>query len=432
MMAQAFYTGINGIQTHQQAIDVVADNLANISTVGFRGYRAEFTSLLEKAISSSSDAQSNTIGIGARINAITMDDGIGSFSLTDRSTDLALLGDGWFGIQGEGNPIYTRDGSFTFDKNRDLVTADGLYVLGTMGGNISNGVLTEQLSEVKLGAASAQEKLQLPTELIFPVQPTTQVNFYGNLGVEDETKVMSAKAIDAQNNKNAIRLEFTKAVPQVLPGSQWNVTATAQSTDYLTTFDPATNMMVSTPKEVYDTQTGIVSFDASGLLLSSTIPTMNNNGSPVSVNLGGSFGGIVSTDNPFSASSQSDGVEEGTLAGYDINKNAEIIAAFTNGMQSSVGTIAVFHFANDKGLERVNGSRFTESANSGKPIFFTDESGQNIIGTDITNYKLEGSNITMDSGLTELIVLQRSYDANSKSITTADQMLQKALEMDAK
>lgn len=431
-MAQAFYTGINGIQTHQKAIDVVADNLSNISTVGFRGYRAEFTSLLEKAISSSSDAQSNTIGIGARINAITMDDGIGSFSLTDRSTDLALLGDGWFGIQGEGNPIYTRDGSFTFDKNRDLVTADGLYVLGTMGGNISNGVLTEQLSEVKLGAASAQEKLQLPTELIFPVQPTTQVNFYGNLGVEDETKVMSAKAIDAQNNKNAIRLEFTKAVPQVLPGSQWNVTATAQSTDYLTTFDPATNMMVSTPKEVYDTQTGIVSFDASGLLLSSTIPTMNNNGSPVSVNLGGSFGGIVSTDNPFSASSQSDGVEEGTLAGYDINKNAEIIAAFTNGMQSSVGTIAVFHFANDKGLERVNGSRFTESANSGKPIFFTDTTGQNIIGTDITNYKLEGSNVTMDSGLTELIVLQRSYDANSKSITTADQMLQKALEMDAK
>lgn len=432
MMAQAFYTGINGIQTHQKAIDVVADNLSNISTVGFRGYRAEFTSLLEKAISSSSDAQSNTIGIGARINAITMDDGIGSFSLTDRSTDLALLGDGWFGIQGEGNPIYTRDGSFIFDKNRDLVTADGLYVLGTMGGNISNGVLTEQLSEVKLGAASAQEKLQLPTELIFPVQPTTQVNFYGNLGVEDETKVMSAKAIDAQNNKNAIRLEFTKAVPQVLPGSQWNVTATAQSTDYLTTFDPATNMMVSTPKEVYDTQTGIVSFDASGLLLSSTIPTMNNNGSPVSVNLGGSFGGIVSTDNPFSASSQSDGVEEGTLAGYDINKNAEIIAAFTNGMQSSVGTIAVFHFANDKGLERVNGSRFTESANSGKPIFFTDTTGQNIIGTDITNYKLEGSNVTMDSGLTELIVLQRSYDANSKSITTADQMLQKALEMDAK
>lgn len=86
---------------------------------------------------------------------------------------------------------------------------------------------------------------------------------------------------------------------------------------------------------------------------------------------------------------------------------------------------------NDQGLERINGSRFRESSNSGKPTFFQDASGKNIIGTDITNFKLEGSNISMEYGLTELIILQRSYDASAKSITTADQMMQKALNMDA-
>jgi len=101
-------------------------------------------------------------------------------------------------------------------------------------------------------------------------------------------------------------------------------------------------------------------------------------------------------------------------------------------MQSSVGKIAVYHFQNDQGLNRVNGSRFAESNNSGKPLFFKDANGQNIIGSDIANFKLEGSNVEMSTGLTDLIVLQRAYDANSKSITTADQMIQKALNMGAK
>jgi flagellar basal body rod protein FlgG len=74
---------------------------------------------------------------------------------------------------------------------------------------------------------------------------------------------------------------------------------------------------------------------------------------------------------------------------------------------------------------------FEESSNSGAPLFFKDENGQNIIGTNIQNFKLEGSNVQMSYGLTDLIILQRAYDANSKSITTADQMMQKALNMDA-
>ena len=80
---------------------------------------------------------------------------------------------------------------------------------------------------------------------------------------------------------------------------------------------------------------------------------------------------------------------------------------------------------------RLNGSKFQKSENSGEAFFYKDANGQNIIGADITNFKLEGSNIDLTYGLTELIILQRSYDANAKSITTADQMMQKALDMDA-
>lgn len=418
MMSQAFYTGINGIKAHQYGIDVISDNLANISTVGFRGYTTEFSSLFEEALvtSSSFSSASSGVGIGTKLNTVAMNESKGVFQLSDRSTDLAIVGDGWFGIQGEGKPLYTRDGAFLFDKNRDLVTNDGQYVLGTMGSNINNGVLTQQLAEVELGAVDTQQKLQFPEDLLFPVQPTTEAKFYGNLTAVDEIRVISSGIIDAQNNRNNLRLEFAKSVPQVSPGSQWDIVGTVESLD---------------GTEIYSTSSGVASFDDAGALISNTLTSINNNGTDVAINLGTGYEGVTSSGNTFSSSSSANGFEAGDLLGYDINKNGEVIATFSNGMQSAIGMVAVYHFQNDRGLERVSGSRFAESQNSGRAIFFQDENGKNITGTDMTNFKLEGSNVEMAAGLTEIIIMQRSYDANSKSITTADEMLQKALSMDA-
>ncbi|MCK9472965.1 flagellar hook protein FlgE [Sulfurimonas sp.] len=418
MMSQAFYTGINGIKTHQYGIDVISDNLANINTVGFRGYTTEFSSLFEEALvtASASSSVSSSIGIGSKLNSVVMNEGKGVIQLSDRSTDLAILGDGWFGIQAEGKPIYTRDGAFSFDKNRNLVTNDGYYVLGTMGENVTDGVLTEQLAEVELGDVNTQQKLRFAENLIFPSQPTTEATFYGNLGSGDEARVISTQIVDAQSNRNNLRLEFTKSTPQVSPGAQWDIAATVENLDRT---------------EIYSSSNGTASFDDSGALLSSTLTSIDNNGTEVAINLGSGYDGIISVGDTFSGSSSANGMEAGDLLGYDINKNAEVIATFSNGMQSAVGKIGVYHFQNDRGLERLGSSRFAESQNSGKAIFFQDENGKNIIGTDITNFKLEGSNVEMAAGLTEIIIMQRSYDANSKSITTADEMLQKALNMNA-
>ncbi len=422
MMTQAFYTGISGVKTHSSGIDIVADNLANVSTIGFRGNTYEFSSMFENMINTDTggihpSSVDSSVGIGTQLNATTMMEGLGSEIMTDRSTDLAILGDGWFGVQATGKPVYTRDGNFVFDANADLVTEDGFHVLGTMGKNIKDGVLTQTLAEVPLGAVTAQEKLNFPKSLTYPPEPSTKAKFSGNIGTGEGTRSMGASVVDRESHKNDLRLEFTKKAVQTPPGTQWDVKAIVRSLDGQT---------------VYDTKTGSVAFDERGALISSTLTTIDNNGTAVAIDLGKNFDGVVSfADTALSASSSADGTIGGDLQGYAINKNGEVIATFTNGHQSSVGKVAVYHFVNDQGLERLNGSRFQESANSGQPIFFQDASGKNILGTDITNFKLEGSNISMEYGLTELIVLQRSYDANAKSITTADQMMQKALNMDA-
>ncbi|MCX6075421.1 MAG: flagellar hook-basal body complex protein [Campylobacterales bacterium] len=415
MMTQAFYTGISSLQSNQTAIDVISDNLANVSTNGFRGYSAEFSSLFENALNSTSANSNDQVGVGTRISATTMNMQNGSAILTERNTDLAISGDGWFGVQSSGTPLYTRDGSFSFDANDNLVTGDGFHVLGTMGGNISNNTLTKTLGEVPLNSAASQEKLQFPKYLTYPAQPTTNAKFFANLGLGTDMIPVGAGIVDSKGNKNNLQLEFTKSATQTPPGSQWDVVATTKSSDGLTTFD---------------TKKGSVSFGETGDLLSTTLTTIDNNGTNVAIDLGSGYGGVVTTNGIYkSGSSIVDGTVGGDLEGYSINKNGEVLAAFTNGLQSSVGKIAVYHFQNDQGLDRVSGTRFSESSNSGKAIFFKDANGKDTLGANIMNFKLEGSNVQMSTGLTDLIIHQKAYDASSKCVTTADQMIQKALSM---
>ena len=418
MMTQAFYTGLSGLRANAQAIDVITDNLANTSTVGFRGYSTEFSNMFETAIHTGGGQSpvDSSVGVGTNVNAIVMDQSQGVFQLSQSANDLAILGDGWFGIQGNNETMYTRDGGFTFDSNRDLVTRDGMFVLGTMGNNVANGVLTQQLTEIALGDVKTQEKLSFPTEIYFPPVASSDASFSGNLPLTENIVAVGVPVITSEGKTNNLRLEFTKSAVQVPPGVQWNVVATTQTPD---------------GSVVYDTQNGVVSFDDKGALLSNTLGSIDNEGSAVSINLGTGYEGLISIAAPNSITSLADGLEDGELLGYDINRNGEVLATFTNGRQSNVGQIAIFHFQNDQGLERVNGARFTESKNSGEAIFFKDADGNNINGTALATGKLEGSNVRIEVGLTDLIIMQRAYDSNSKLITTADQMLQKALSMDA-
>ena len=417
-MIQAFYTGTIGIQTHQSGMDIIADNLANTNAIGFRGSGIEFGSMLEKELNTNANSSSinSSIGVGVSIQASPLNLAQGELILTDSSTDLAIDGDGWFGIEGQGQREYTRNGVFKFDSARDLVTPDGYHLMGTLGNNIDGETLTKELTKIDIGDVKEQVPLKFPLDLNYPAVPTQKASFFGNLGVSNEKRVMSAKAVDPQGQKNIIKLTFEQTNPQPSVGISWDVKA-----------------QVSTPSgDILNSQNGVVVFDEQGGLLSSSLQSINNNGAKVQIDLGSDYSGVISTSLPITASSTSDGIEGGTLQGYDINEVGEIVATFTNGRQSSVGKVAIFHFQNDQALERTEGSRFKAGINSGEAIFFKDkQSGEYIAGANLRRFSLENSNVKLEEGLTELIIMQRAYDANAKSITTADQMIQKALQMDA-
>ncbi len=146
--------------------------------------------------------------------------------------------------------------------------------------------------------------------------------------------------------------------------------------------------------------------------------------------MGSGFSGVIAVDGiGISGSSTSDGVSAGSLTKYGIDADGVIIADFSNGRQSAIGRVAVFHFQNDQGLNREGGTYYTQSSDSGKPLFWSDANGNTITGATVRSNYLESSNSDVSVGLTDMIVTQRAYQANSKIVTTVDEMIQKALQM---
>ena len=444
-MTQGYYAGITGIQTHQYGLDVIADNLANTATTGYKSTATEFSDLFSKVLNSDiTTPTSDDIGYGVKLQATSFQFQQGALMPSDRFNDLALEGNGWFGVMTTNEKqFYTRDGSFSFDTYQQtpgdinststrLVTGDGMFVTGTMLTNFaydgafdygdfdSNGttgayVVNNPLNDAALTGVDKQGMLEFPTRLAYPVVPTTETSFFGNLGVEDQSRTISADVISADNEINRLKQTFTKSAVQPSEGVSWDVVANVTSND---------------GSVIYDTKNGQALFGESGALTSFDITSMDNDGTTVSVDLGVGYSGVISIDGVgVSGSSRSNGVSGGTLTKYGINQNGVIVADFSNGRQSAIGRIAVYHFQNDQGLNREGGTYFQESSDSGKPLFWTDANGNAISGAIVRSGNLEASNVRVDVGLTDMIIMQRAYQANSKTITTVDEMIQKALSM---
>lgn len=540
----AFYNGISGVKTQGYGLDVVADNISNVNTVGFKSSTAEFKSLFYQTLGqAASSPTSSQIGLGSTLGATSLNFKQGSLTSTDNVFDMAIQGDGFFGVGGsDGNIYFTRNGDFSVDGEGNLVNRNGLFLQGTMttispttlsqnateklGNTLVNGVTmaTNQAFTVPTGNTinltdvGSQTNIKLPDLLFIPAIATTKVDFSGNLDSQkivdtttidlnseqitqtldetnktislsgnlkdtpeiqtindgqdiyvtltdkdgksiqtrvdadvdgnfnvnnlsvknlnlDEPLVISANAtlkqeipnkqsfstdvIAANGDKNVIKMEFTKRVPQTADNTTWDVVANLYSPD----------------NTLLETSNGTLEFGTNGALVSNTLGAIGG----VNINLGSfydpnipnsGFDGMRSlAGQDLNLNITKDGEQEGLLKNYTMNANGEIVAIFDNGKQATMAKVALYHFQNDQGLSKIGDNTYAVTSNSGQPIFYTDKNGDVIYGATISNKKLEMSNVDLGSALTDMIVIQKAYDASAKSITTSDQMIQKAINM---
>ena len=237
------------------------------------------------------------------------------------------------------------------------------------------------------------------------------------------THASSIDIYDSLGTKHTLRFEFRK-ISQNSNGSEWQMILSVPNPSEINTTDPK-NYLV-----------GSISFNSDGSLSTfspTNISFTGNNGSKpkqtVSLSLGtsGLFDGMTSFDNPSSTSGISqDGYPGGDLNGIRVDETGTLIGSFTNGRSFGLAKVAMANFANNEGLEADGGNVFIQTSNSGDPIIGAAATGKRGF---ITASALEMSNVDLSRSLTQLIVVQRGFQANSKTITTSDQMLQTLLQL---
>lgn len=398
-MIRSMYSAISGLRNHQIMMDVVGNNIANVNTVGFKSSTVLFQDVLSQQLRGAGAPQALSggtnpaqVGLGSMVASIPVNLAQGALQRTGRATDLAIQGDGLFAVDMGGQRLYTRAGSFSVDAEGRLVTQEGGFVLGW---NAVDG---------QVNSNGATGPVVIPVGSVIPPVETTTVNLSGNLpatAVESDQVVLSVDVYNAQGTPTTVRMVFEKTAT----ANEWTVTANDGTADIGTatvTFDPATGMPTAPVS---------LSFTPAGF------------SAPVTADLGvlTNFGDFSSV-----AVESQDGATAGSLQSFSVSQEGLIVGSYSNGKTQEIGQVAIASFTNPEGLEKVGGSMYRATVNSGlEQIGVAGDGGRGLLSMGT----VEMSNVDLAQEFTNLIVAQRGFQANSRVITTSDELLQEVVNL---
>jgi flagellar hook protein FlgE len=405
-------SALSGLRNHQVMLDVVGNDIANVSTVGFKSSSVVFQDVLTQTLNGASAPGAATggtnpaqIGLGSRLSATVQSFTQGAIQRTGRTTDLAIQGDGFFIVSNGNENLYTRAGSFMLDANGNLTTPDGSMVQGWQAD--AAGVINTNAGvtpiEIRVG------------ELLPPTQ-TSNVDLGGNLSAEaaiGTATTLTVSAYDDQGVAIPLNLTFTKSA-----ANEWTVSGTAGTpavaialTDNVLTFDGTGELTVPADRNIN--------------IAGGVIPNMP---AALTLDLGSATqpGRITQYAGSTTASiTQQNGSPAGTLQSFNVGQDGTIVGAYSNGKTRSIGQVALAVFTNPGGLERVAGV-WRETPNSGLAQIGTPGGGGRGLMSSGT---LEMSNVDLAEEFTRLIIAQRGFQGNARVVTTADEILQEVVNL---
>ncbi|MBS3872628.1 MAG: flagellar hook protein FlgE [Firmicutes bacterium] len=412
-MLRSLFAAISGIRGQQAKLDTIGNNIANASTTGFKASRVRFQDMLSQTLrvaSGPTNGRSGTnpsqVGLGMSVAGIDTLHTQGSLQATGRLTDLAVQGSGFFAMSDGQRTLFTRDGAFSISKDNQLVNAStGMTVMGWRAD--AAGAVNSQ------GAISP---LSIPLGAQVLTQATTRVDFTGNLSSEAPAGTTHSTTATIYNSLGApldVQITFTRSTG-------------------VNSWDFAVAWPAGSPHNAVTITggTGAVAFDTFGRLIpavpalapvSFTIPLSE----PMSFNL--DFAAFSMVAGPSTALVRSqDGLFPGELATFSIGRDGVITGTFTNGAVRDLGQIAIAHFASPEGLMKTGSNLYEASSSSGEAII----GGAGIDGRGtVETGTLEMSNVDLASEFTEMITTSRAFQANSRVVTTSDEMLQELIQL---
>jgi len=416
-MLQAMYSGISAIEAHQERMDVIGNNIANVNTTAYKAGRVTFQDQLSQTIQGASSPSGSIggtnpqqIGLGVRVGSIDTLMAQGGLQSTTRPTDMAIQGNGYFMLGDSTGVSYTRDGSFSLDSAGNLVNgSSGAYVLGWNAKADGTVPTTDQITPAS--------KLAIPVGGLTAVQETSALAFGGNLSAESTPATpaysRSVKVYDSLGEPHTVTLNITRDAAN----NAWKWNATGDPNDPSATVAPGSG--------------GTITFDPAGTgkfqASTGTITLNTTNGAAATQVITPDFSAVTQISGASSAAPTSqNGYGPGTLQSFSIGETGQITGIFNNGLSRTLGQVALSDFPNPAGLERTGGNTFRASINSGLASVGTALSSS--LGKISTGY-LEQSNVDLSNEFTNMIVTQRGFQANTKIVTTVDEMLNDVIQM---
>ena len=400
-MMDAIYTSLSGMQAYSTGLDVISNNVANLNTVGFKSSTPVFQDLVFQSASASlSGEPANTeSGAGVKAETLTQSFAQGQMTPTGAPLDAAIDGNGFFILNDSGTTLYTRAGQFEIDKNGDVVDT-------TTKAQVMFSTPTSTYGPLNVNSSQTDA----------PVATTT-VTLSGNLAQNTTTPTTFATSpitvYDSSGASESLTVHFAQNATNPL---QW----TAQVED------------------------------ASGTVIGSQALTFNSNGTPatgstsitatvvptsapkfsITFNLGtaGAFGGVTSTASGTTSTVQAsnvDGQALGTLTQYAFTNAGQLQVTYSNGDTKTIGTLVLAGFQTQDQLKEVSNGAFIAVGGAKPTLGAPLDQG---LGT-IDGANLEASNVDLTTQFTDLITIERGYQAGSQLVSAAGDMMQQLIDM---
>ncbi len=416
-MISSLFAGISGLSANSTAMTVIGDNIANVNTTAFKSDKFSFANVLSQSMGTST---TDGIGRGVQFNGVSPSWSQGSIENSSNATDMAINGKGFFMVEdNSGSAFYTRAGEFTFDREGYLVNPDGLYVQGYGVSSVAaDGTIT-------LGSI---ENINVPAESTAPPQATTSFKLDINLdagAAVNDTFASTQTVYDSLGNAIPLTLTFTKTA-----ANEWTADVSVP-TGTVTTLPGDINISNAT-----------LSFDGNGNLTTGTDPSITltnlvsgaadiSGGNAINWDLFDSAGATNGDLTQYAAASTynfniQDGYAAGNLRGVSVDESGYVFGAYSNGQLTPLYQVVLADFPSYYGLSKLGHNLYAESPASGQAMPGVALSGS--LGS-ISPSAIEMSNVDLAQEFVKMITTQRAFQANSRVITTSDEVLQELINL---
>lgn len=402
----SFRVAISGLKAAQTDLNVIANNVANTSTTGFKKSRVQFADVFAVTDLGSG---SNTPGSGVRLASISQQFSQGNISFTDNSLDMAISGRGFFILDDGGSQVYTRAGAFGIDRNGFISNSTGqrLIAFGADAlGNVTGAANPLQVNTSNISPA-ATTRMELSLNLDASESPPT-AGVFDPINPSSYNHSTSSTIFDSLGNSHLISTYYVK-------------TAAVNTWD---TYALVDGVAVAGPDTIAFDTLGVLTTPASGSI---TIPAFTPSGGGAAINMVLMYGNTAQFGAPFAVFTISqDGFSTGRLSGLDIDKDGIIFARFTNGQSRIEGQIALADFPNPQGLQPLSDTSWGDTFASGSVA--VGGPGTSSLGL-LQSGALEDSNVEISEQLVKMIIAQRAYQANAEVIQTNDAITQSIINL---